>query len=137
MNHPHNLTVIVTVLALVIFIVTAMRVGGARSKHGVAAPATTGHEVFERHFRVQMNTLEQLVLFLPALWMWGIYWGELWSTILGAIWIVGRIIYMVSYVAEPKRRSAGFALTFLPSLILLIGGLWGAIHAMIVTGSPW
>lgn len=137
MIHPHNLTTLITIAALVVFIVTIGRVGGARGKHGVAAPATTGHELFERHFRVQMNTLEQIVLFLPGLWLWTAYWGELWAAVLGVVWIIGRIIYMTSYVADPAKRSAGFGLTALPSLMLLIGSLVGAVHAMMVTGSIW
>jgi glutathione S-transferase len=137
MNHPYNLSAIVTVLALLVFIVTAMRVGAARGKHGVAAPATTGNEIFERHFRVQNNTLEQIVLFIPGLWLWTAYWGELFAAILGLVWCVGRIIYMSSYVADPAKRSAGFGLTFLPSIILVLGGLVGAVHAQIVTHSIW
>ena len=137
MNHPYNLTAIVTVVAVIVFLVTGLRVGGARGKHGVAAPATTGHEIFERHFRVQMNTMEQLFLFLPGVWLWTAYWGELWAAVLGLIWCVGRIIYMTTYVADPAKRSAGFGLTFLPSIILMIGSLVGAIHAMMVTGSIW
>jgi hypothetical protein len=137
MNHPYNLTAIVTIAALVVFMVTGGRVGAARGKHGVAAPATTGHEIFERHFRVQMNTLEQLVLFLPGLWLWTLYWGELVAVILGLIWIVGRSLYMVSYVREPKSREIGFAMTVLPTIVLLIGSLAGAIRAIVVTGSIW
>ena len=87
--------------------------GGARAKHGVAAPATTGHEVFERHFRVQMNTLEQLAIYLPSLWMFALYWNQLVAAGLGLVWIVGRVIYMQAYVAEPKGRSMGFMITFL------------------------
>lgn len=137
MNNPHNLTAIVTVLALIVFIVTAFRVGGARAKFGVDAPAMSGHELFDRHFRVQMNTLEQLVLFIPGLWLWTAYWGELWAVVLGLVWCVGRVIYMITYVADPKKRSAGFGLTFLPAIVLLIGGLAGAVHAMVVTNSFW
>ena len=137
MNHPYNLTAIVTVVAVIVFLVTGLRVGGARGKHGVAAPATTGHEIFERHFRVQMNTLEQLVMFLPGLWLWTAYWGELIAAILGLIWIVGRSLYMVSYVREPKSREIGFMLTVLPTLVLLIGSAAGAIRAIVVTGSIW
>lgn len=134
MHKPFDLVTIVTVLALIVFIVTAMRVGGARAKHGVAAPATTGHEIFERHFRVQMNTLEQLVLFLPSLWLFTAYWNQMVAAALGVVWIVGRVIYMTSYVADPKSRSIGFMLTFLPSVILLIGALVGAVRAMFVLG---
>ena len=137
MNHPYNLTAIVTVVAVIVFLVTGFRVGGARGKHGVAAPATTGHEIFERHFRVQMNTLEQLVMFLPGLWLWTAYWGELIAVILGLIWIVGRSLYMVTYVRDPKSREIGFMLTVLPTLVLLIGSAVGAIRAIVVTGSIW
>jgi uncharacterized MAPEG superfamily protein len=134
MHKPFDLVTIVTFLALLVFIVTAMRVGGARAKHGVAAPATTGDEMFERHFRVQMNTLEQLVLFLPSLWLFTAYWNQMVAAGLGLVWIVGRVIYMTSYVADPKSRSAGFLLTFAPTIILLFGALVGAIRAMLVTG---
>src|SRR5215212_1474058 len=114
MTKPHDWVTIVTILSLIIFMVTAIRVGGARAKHGVAAPATTGHEEFERHFRVQMNTLEQLVIYLPSLWLFAHYWNQLIAAALGLVWIVGRIIYMRAYVADPKTRSLGFGLTFLP-----------------------
>jgi hypothetical protein len=137
MNHPYNLAALVTVAAVIVFIVTGLRVGGARARHGVSAPATSGHEIFDRHFREQMNTLEQLVMFLPALWLWTAYWGELIAVILGVVWIVGRCLYMVSYVREPKSREIGFMMTVLPTLVLVIGSAVGAIRAMMVTGSIW
>ncbi|HET9159724.1 MAG TPA: MAPEG family protein [Caulobacteraceae bacterium] len=137
MNHPYNLTSLVTVAAIIVFIVAGLRVGRARGVHGVAAPATTGHEIFERHFRVQMNTLEQLVMFLPGLWLWTAYWGELIAVILGLIWIVGRCLYMVSYVRDPKSREVGFFLTVIPTMVLLIGSIVGAIRAMMATGGVW
>ena len=134
MTKPHDWVTIVTVLAMLIFMVTAIRVGGARAKHGIAAPATTGHEEFERHFRVQMNTLEQLVIFLPSLWLFTVYWNQLVAAALGVVWIVGRIIYMRAYVADPKSRSIGFMMTFLPTMVLMIGALVGAVRVLIVTG---
>jgi uncharacterized membrane protein YecN with MAPEG domain len=134
MTKPHDWVSIVTILSLILFMATAIRVGAARAKHGVAAPATTGHEEFERHFRVQMNTLEQLVIYLPSLWLFTLYWNQLVAAALGVVWIVGRIIYMRAYVADPKSRSIGFMLTFLPTLVLMIGALIGAVWSMTVTG---
>ena len=129
----HNLIVIVTVVALLVFFWTGLRVGAARGRLGVEAPATTGHPEFERHFRVQMNTLEGLVLFLPALWMFAHYWNDLIAAALGLVWIVGRVIYMTSYVKDPKSRSAGFGIQALGMGVLLLGSLAGAIWSIVQT----
>lgn len=130
----HNLVALVTVLSLILLIVAGFRVGRARGKFGVAAPATTGHDIFERHFRVQMNTLEQIVVFLPSLWLFSFYWSQYVAAALGAVWIVARLLYMFGYVADPKRREVGFILGALPTVILLLGAGVGAVHALIVTG---
>jgi glutathione S-transferase len=122
---------IVTVLALLQFFWLSLQVGRARSRYGVAAPATTGNEVFERHFRVHMNTLEQLVMFLPALWIFAAYISPLWAAALGVVFILGRAIYAMTYVRDPKTRSLGFGLTFLPTFGMLIGILVWAIRALI------
>lgn len=127
---------IVTVLALLQFFWLGLQVGFARTRHGVAAPATTGNEVFERHFRVQMNTLEQLVMFLPALWIFAAYVSPLWAAALGLVFILGRAIYAVSYVRNPKSRALGFALTALPTLAMLIGILIWGVRAML-SGAAW
>jgi glutathione S-transferase len=120
---------IVTTLALLQFIVFIMQVGHARGKYGVLAPATTGNEIFERHFRVQQNTLEQLILFLPGLYLFAHYFNPLWAAGLGLIYLIGRQVYSASYVKDPKTRSAGFGLTFLPTIVLIVGALIGAgIH---------
>jgi uncharacterized membrane protein YecN with MAPEG domain len=124
---------IVTVVALLQFFWFGWQVGVARGKYGIAAPATSGNEMFERVFRVHMNTLEQLVVFLPALWIFASFVSSLWAAILGAIFIVGRAIYAVTYVKDPKKRSAGFALTALPELVLLIGILVWALMALVKT----
>jgi glutathione S-transferase len=127
---------IVTVLALLQFFWLSLQVGRARGRYGVAAPATTGNEVFERHFRVHMNTLEQLIMFLPALWIFAAYISPLWAAALGVVFILGRAIYAISYVRDPKSRSLGFGLTFLPTFAMLIGILIWAIRA-IVLGAAW
>lgn len=123
---------IVTVLALLQFFWLSFQVATARGRYGVAAPATTGHEVFERHFRVQMNTLEQLVMFLPALWIFATYVSPLWAAALGVVFIIGRAIYALSYVRDPKSRSLGFGLTAFPTLALLIGSAVWAVRAILV-----
>ena len=122
---------IVTVVALLQFFWFGWQVGVARGKYNIAAPAVSGNESFERVFRVHMNTLEQLVVFLPALWIFASFISPLWASILGAVFIVGRAIYSISYVKDPKKRSAGFALTALPELALLLGILIWAVMAVI------
>ena len=122
---------IVTVVALLQFFWFGWQVGAARGKYNIAAPATSGNEIFERVFRVHMNTLEQLVVFLPALWIFASYISPLWAAGIGAVFIVGRALYARSYVKDPKSRSAGFALTALPELALLIGILIWAVMALV------
>jgi glutathione S-transferase len=123
---------IVTVLALAQFIVFGVLVGRARSRCGVQVPATSGHPEFERYFRVHMNTLEQLVLFLPALWIFAWFVSPPWAAVAGVVYLIGRVIYAVAYVREPKRRTLGFALTILPTQILMLGTLIWAVRALIV-----
>jgi uncharacterized MAPEG superfamily protein len=122
---------IVTVLALLQYIYFAVLVGQARGKFGVNGPAVTGHPVFERYFRVQMNTLEILVAFLPALWLFAQYISPTWAAILGVIYLVGRFVYLRAYVADPARRGLGFGLSMLPTLAMLLGGLVGAVLALL------
>jgi hypothetical protein len=122
---------IVTVVALLQFFWFGWQVGVARGKYNIAAPAVSGNETFERVFRVHMNTLEQLVVFLPALWIFASYISPLWAAGIGAVFIVGRALYARSYVKDPKSRSAGFALTALPELALLIGILIWAVMALV------
>ena len=122
---------IVTLLAVVQFMAFGFLVGAARVKYGVKAPATTGHEVFERHFRVQMNTLETLVAFLPSLWIAAHYWSPPVMAAIGAVYLIGRQIYLASYVRDPASRSAGYGLSFLPTAVLAVAGLIGAVRALL------
>ncbi len=122
-----ELVAIVTALALVQFIFFGMMVGRARGLYGVEAPATTGNDMFERHYRVHYNTLEQLVIFLPGLWLFSIYVGSMWAAGIGAVFLVGRVIYGIAYIKDPGTRGLGMILTVLPCWILLLGGLVGAI----------
>lgn len=124
------LSAIVTILAILFVFYTGINVAGMRSKHGVKAPAMSGHAEFDRAMRVQMNTLEQFVIFLPLLWLATSYftlWGWL-PPLAGLLWIVGRVIYMTSYMADPEKRGAGFGVTVLSSLVLLILAVWGIVN---------
>lgn len=122
---------IVTVLALAQFFWLGVQVARARSRYGIAAPATTGNELFERHFRVQMNTLEQLLMFLPSLWIFATYVSPLWAAALGVVFILGRAIYAMTYVRDPKSRGLGFGLTAFPTFALMIGSVVWAVRALI------
>lgn len=115
----------VIALALLEFAVFGMLVGRARGKYKVAAPAIGGHPVFERYFRVHQNTMEQLVAFVPAVWLFGRYVDPAWAAGLGLLFVVGRVVYLVGYVADPAKREIGFAMSTLPVVILLLGALWG------------
>jgi glutathione S-transferase len=121
---------IVTAVALLQFFMLGFSVGRARAKYGVPAPASSGNEIFERHFRVHMNTLEQLLMFLPALWIYAHFISPLWAAGFGVVFIVGRAIYAITYVRDPKSRALGFALTALPTLIMLIWIIVWAIGAI-------
>jgi glutathione S-transferase len=118
---------IVTALALLQFIVFGIQVGRARARYGVKAPAVSGNDQFERYFRVQQNTLETLVVFVPSIFLFGRYLNPLWAAALGVIYLAGRQLYAASYVKDPAKRGAGYALTVLPIFALIIGGLIGAV----------
>jgi glutathione S-transferase len=121
-----ELIAIVTGLAVLQSFLFAFQVGQARVKHGVDAPATSGQPEFDRAFRVHANTVEQLVIFLPGLWMFGYYVHELTGAILGMLFIIGRFIYRNAYLNEPQRRAAGFGIGALSMGVLVLGGMFGA-----------
>jgi glutathione S-transferase len=121
---------IVTALALLQFVVFGVKVGRARGRYGVKAPATAGNEIFERYFRIQQNTLESLVVFLPGLYLFSHYFSPLVAAVLGAIYLIGRELYAFTYVKEPSKREVGYGLTFLPAAILVVGGLFGAVRSI-------
>lgn len=118
---------IVTILALIQFIHFSIQVGSMRVKHGVKAPSVTGHPDFERMFRVQQNTMEQLVAFIPALWIFAYLVNPMWGAAIGLVFIVGRFIYRSAYLKDPAGRSAGFTITFLPTAVMLVWSLVDAI----------
>ncbi|MDH3620449.1 MAG: MAPEG family protein [Gammaproteobacteria bacterium] len=124
-------TVIVTFLVLAQYVLFGVQVGSLRAKHGVKAPATTGHDEFERMNRVHLNTMEQIVVFLPALWIHALYANPLWGAGLGLVFIIGRFVYRAEYLKDPSSRSPGFSMTFIPSAILLIWALVAAVMRLL------
>ena len=125
------LTTIVITLALAEYIVFSALVGKARGKYEVKAPAISGHPIFERYYRVQQNTLELLVIFIPGMVMFAHYVREDIAAGLGLIFIIGRLLYFKGYVNDPKTRGTGFILSFIPSLTLIAGGLIGAVMSLL------
>lgn len=123
MNYVH----IVAVLAVLQFFLFGILVGRARKRHGIRAPATSGDESFERAFRVHVNTMEQLVGFLPALFLASVYWPNAVVAGVGAIYLGGRFLYRHLYLADPSRRRPGFLLTVIPTFTLLAASLVGAV----------
>jgi glutathione S-transferase len=124
---------IVTALAVLQFVVFGFRVGAARERYGVKAPAIAGNEIFERLFRIQMNTLEQLIVFLPGLYLFARYFSPYVAAALGVVYLLGRELYAFTYVRDPSKRSVGYGVTFLPIVILVLGGLIGAVRALFYT----
>jgi glutathione S-transferase len=120
---------IVILLALLEFFYFSLEVGRARKRYDIPAPATTGNEIFERYFRVHMNTLELLVMFIPSVVLFGQYLNPYLAAGLGVVYLVGRLVYLFAYVKEPKKREVGFALSVVPILILAVGAIFGAGRA--------
>ena len=121
-------TVIVTFLALAQYILFGIQVGSLRGKLNVPAPQETGPDEFERMNRVHLNTAEQLIVFVPALWMHALYANPLYGALIGLVFIAGRFIYRAAYLKDPASRELGFALTFIPSAVLLI---WAVVAAVL------
>lgn len=128
---------LVLVLILIQYFSFGMKVGGAREKYGVKAPAITGHPEFERYYRVHQNTLENLIIFIPlylvfpqmaeaAGWM-----GYETVSIVGVFWLIGRFVYARNYVKDPESRAKGFIISFLATVALLLGTLVLSVMTMI------
>ena len=125
------LTIVVCMLALIEYIAFSMLVGRARGLYGVEAPATSGHELFDRYYRVHINTLEQLAVFLPAVVAFAIVISDLWAALLGLLFVVGRALYAVQYVKDPASRGPGMLLGFVANIVLVLGALGGAVVGLL------
>ena len=130
MSFP-NATAIVTLLSLLAYVWMGLRVGGARRRSGIAAPAMAGDPMLERYLRVQGNTLEWLPIFLASLWLFAHYWGDLPAAALGLVWIAGRVLYAVGYSAAAEKRELGFLVQTLATAVLLFGALGKAALSLL------
>jgi glutathione S-transferase len=120
---------IASVLQLIAF---SVLVGRARRDYALPAPATSGHPLFERYYRVQMNTVETLIAFLPGLWLAAKYWPPHYVAAIGAVYLLGRVLYLRGYVRDPKDRHVGYGLSSAPTVVLLLAALIGAIRSLIL-----
>jgi glutathione S-transferase len=128
----YNYTALVTLLSLMFYFYTTTRVSKARAAFGVKVPAISGHPDFERVFRVQMNTLEWLPIFLPSLWLFAIYISDGIAAAIGLVWIIGRIFYLIGYSQAAAKRGPGFGIQALAAIVLAAGALgaivWRIVH---------
>jgi uncharacterized membrane protein YecN with MAPEG domain len=124
----------ITLVALVLYLATAINVSRMRGRHNVPPPAMSGPPAFEYALRVHGNTLEQLVPFLVALWMCAIFWAPLPAAILGVVWLFGRAIYAFGYYSAPSRRLPGFGIAIIALILLLIGTVYGLFRMGLVMG---
>ncbi len=126
-----HLTALITLLAILLYAYMGVRVSQARQKTGIKAPAITGNPDFERVFRVQMNTLEWMPIFLPAMWLTAFYFGDRIAAVGGVVWIIGRVMYMQGYSAAANKRGAGFGVQALAALAMWGAALVGVAMALI------
>lgn len=127
-----HLPELVALLTVILLLVVTLLTGRARGKYGVKAPATTGHPMFERAYRVQMNTLEHTVIFLPALWLAARLGNPAWAGVLGLVWLVGRIWYVGAYLHEPASREWPFGLATLALLLIVVLAIWGVARLWVL-----
>jgi glutathione S-transferase len=126
---PPILPALATGLALLLYVVLSINVSRARGRYNVLAPAAAGDPAFERVFRVHQNTLEQLVVFLPSLWLFSYFVSPIWGGGIGFLWVLARIFYAWSYYRDAASRGPGFVISIICSLALLIGSIGGMLRA--------
>jgi uncharacterized membrane protein YecN with MAPEG domain len=119
---------IVTLLCGLVLFAMALNVASTHSKTGILAPTMTGDPLLERAVRAHMNTLEWLLIFLPAMWLFAIYWSAGWAAGFGVLWLIGRVAYFVGYISEPKKRYPGFFIQAVATFVLLLGALGRIVY---------
>lgn len=127
-------TAIITMLTVLLFFWMGLQVGRMRTKHGIKAPTMTGHEEFERAVRVHMNTMEGAIAFLPSLWVAEIWFGGWIPPVAGFVWVIGRVIYMIGYMAAPEKRETGFLIQAIALVVLILLAIWGIVASFVMLG---
>ena len=127
----YHFTALATLLALAFYFFTCINVSRSRRKTGVKVPAMSGHPDFERAFRIQMNTLEWMPIFLPALWLFAIYISDAIAAGIGVVWIIGRIVYFIGYSQAAAKRGPGFGIQALAAMVLWAGALGAVVLRMV------
>ena len=129
----YHFTALVTCLSILLYFFTSIQVSKARAAFGIKAPTISGNPDFERVFRVQMNTLEWMPIFLPSLWLFAFYINDALAAALGLVWIIGRILYLTGYSQAAANRGLGFGIQGAAAVLLWLGSLgaiiWRLIHA--------
>lgn len=123
----------ITVVTLIVFLIITINVGRARVKYKVPVPQTSGDPDFERVFRVQQNTLEQLILFIPSLWLFSLFVSPNWGAGIGSFWVIGRILYAWGYYQEAQKRRLGFGINALSVIVLILGSLVGIVMMFVAS----
>ena len=126
-----ELLAIITVLILIQTLFFGFEVGKARGKYKIKAPAVSGAEMFDRHYRIHQNTIEQIVIFIPSLWLFGYFVHMNIGTGLGLLFLIGRFIFRSAYLKDPASREIGFIMGFLPIAICLLTTLFFVTKGMI------
>ena len=126
-----NLTAAATLALLTQYFIFSLFVGAARHKTGVKAPATTGDPFFEATFRIQHNTLEQLIHVIPALWICSYFLSQTVAVVCAGLFFIGRILFFIGYRTAPEKRAPGFIMGWLSSIVLILGGAWGVILSLV------
>jgi uncharacterized membrane protein YecN with MAPEG domain len=122
---------LVTVASLILYFVTVVNVGRARQKYQVFPPAIAGNPNFERVYRVQQNTLEQALLFLPSLWLFALTLSAAGAAIVGLVWLIGRVLFAWGYYQAAEKRFLGFGLASTASMVLLLGACFGVLRGLV------
>ncbi len=128
MPHDFRWLALVTLGVLVLLFALAALVGRARGKFKIQAPTMTGNPEFERTVRVHMNTVENAVIFLPALWLFAAFVSEVWAAAIGAAWLASRVWYAIAYQADAAKRGPPFGLSMFLFAVLTLGAAWGVVR---------